>query len=82
MLVIIFGIILLAIGPFLVIKSDYFVENFGRIEWAEQHLGGGTFFFYKLLGVIFIFVGLLMVFNLFGPLLLWILSPIIPKPKV
>ena len=77
----IFGAILVIIGPFLVIKAEWFLENFGRIEWAEQHLGteGGTRLFYKLLGLIFIFFGLTMVFNLFGGIVYWIFSPLLPK---
>lgn len=50
---IIFGIIGIVIGAVLVIKTDWFVEFFGRIAWAELHLGtsGGTRLFYKLIGI-------------------------------
>jgi hypothetical protein len=75
----IFGFLLFISGPFLVIKTDWFLENVGRIDWAEQHLGGGTRFFFKLLGIIFIFFGLLMMFNLFGSLVMWIFGPLFPN---
>ncbi|MCX6740642.1 MAG: hypothetical protein NTZ49_05450 [Candidatus Parcubacteria bacterium] len=75
----IFGGIFFILGPILVAKTDWFVENVGRIEWAEQHLQGGTYFFFKLLGIGFVILGLLMIFNLFGPLILWMLGPILPK---
>jgi len=77
----IFGIILIIIGPILVIKSEWFLENFGRIEWAEQKLGaeGGTRLFYKLLGLLFIFFGLTMIFNFFGGIVQWVFSPLLPR---
>jgi hypothetical protein len=77
----VFGIILVLIGPFLVIKAEWFMENFGRIAWAEEKLGseGGTRLFYKLLGIIFIFFGMTMILGLFGGIVLWIFSPLLPK---
>ncbi|MFA5187793.1 MAG: hypothetical protein WC460_00340 [Patescibacteria group bacterium] len=77
----IFGVVLFILGPVLVFKSEWFLENFGRIEWAEKHLSteGGTRVFYKILGLIFMFFGLTMIFNLFGGIVLWIFSPLLPK---
>jgi len=77
----IFGAILIVLGFLLVLQTEWFLENLGRIEWAEAKFGseGGTRFFYKVLGLIFIFLGLTMVFGLFGDIVLWILSPLIPK---
>ncbi len=68
-------------GMLLVIKSEWFLENFGRIAWAEEKLGteGGTRFFYKILGLLFIFLGMLLLFNLFGGIVLWVFSPLIPS---
>ncbi len=50
------SLIVIAVGAILVIKSDWFVANFGTIGWAEAHLGseGGTRAFYKILGVLII----------------------------
>ena len=79
MFVQILGGFLFLMGPMLVIKTEWFLENVGRIEWAEQHLGGGTRLFFKLLGVVFIFLGLLMIFNLFGTMAFWLLGPLLPK---
>jgi hypothetical protein len=76
MFVQILGFIIFLMGPTLVIRTDWYLENVGRIEWAEQHLGGGTRFFLKLLGVAFIFLGLLMMFNLFGSLVMWVFGPL------
>lgn len=73
-------IITLAIGMgiILVIKTEWFVQNFGSIAWAEQHLGadGGSRLAYKLIGIILI-AGALMIatgtlqtifLNLFAPM--------------
>jgi len=53
MLITIVGIIGIVVGAFLIIKTEWFLKFFGRIEWAETHLGtsGGTRLFYKLLGI-------------------------------
>ncbi|KPJ86102.1 hypothetical protein AMJ57_00415 [Parcubacteria bacterium SG8_24] len=65
------GIVLMGIGSLLVIKTKWFLENFGRIDWAEQKLGsGGTWMFYKLLGIIIIFAGMMMATGLLGGFLL------------
>ncbi|PIY95461.1 MAG: hypothetical protein COY66_06695 [Candidatus Kerfeldbacteria bacterium CG_4_10_14_0_8_um_filter_42_10] len=51
--VFILGLIGIAIGAVLVIKTEWFLDFFGRIEWAERHLGteGGTRLFYKMIGI-------------------------------
>lgn len=52
----------IVVGSIMVIKSEWFLQNFGSIAWAEQHLGteGGTRLAYKLMGIILI-VGSLMI---------------------
>ncbi len=47
------GIIIVGIGFLIVWKSDWIMENFGRIPWAEAKLGteGGTRLLYKLIGI-------------------------------
>lgn len=56
------GVVLLAIGCILVIKSEWFLQNFGSIAWAEQKLGteGGSRLMYKLIGLVFIFIGFIV----------------------
>ncbi|MBI2415565.1 MAG: hypothetical protein HYV33_02790 [Candidatus Kerfeldbacteria bacterium] len=46
------GLVLIAIAIVLIVKTDWFLSFFGRIAWAEEHLGfeGGTRIFYKLIG--------------------------------
>ena len=50
------GIILISVGFIVVWKSDWIMNNFGRIPWAEAKLGmdGGTRLFWKLIGIIII----------------------------
>jgi len=65
---IIIGFLVVALGSALVIKTEWFVENFGTNAWAEEKLGtsGGSRLFYKLLGLIAIFFGFLLITNLFS----------------
>jgi hypothetical protein len=50
------GVICIGIGFVIIWKSDWLMNNFGRIAWAEEKLGmeGGTRLFYKLIGVVII----------------------------
>ncbi|MFA6423728.1 MAG: hypothetical protein WCV83_00245 [Candidatus Magasanikbacteria bacterium] len=61
------GIICVIVGSLLVLKTEWFHENFGTIGWAEEHLGtsGGSRLLYKLLGLVAIFIGFLLVTNMF-----------------
>lgn len=65
------GFLVIGIGTLLVMKTEWLVNNFGRIEWAEQHLGieGGTRIFYKLLGVVLILGAFLAMSGAFNSLL-------------
>jgi len=80
MLKVFIGLIITAIGFLLVIYSEWFLRNFGRVAWAEKYLGteGGTRLFYKFLGLLGIFIGLLIITGLFSSFAEWILSPLIP----
>ncbi len=57
------GIILIIIGAVIVVKSEWLLNNLGRIWFFEQHLGtiGGSRLGYKLIGLIIIFIGFIMV---------------------
>ncbi len=63
---IIIGLLLVAAGTVLIFKTEWFIQNFGTIAWAENNLGtsGGSRLFYKLLGLALIFVGMLVATNL------------------
>ncbi len=47
------GLLLIAGGIFLIVKTELLMSWFGRIAWAEEKLGteGGTRLFYKLIGM-------------------------------
>ncbi len=72
------GIIFIGIGFLIVWKSDWFMENFGRIEFAEKYLGsgwGGTRVFYKLLGILIIIIAFMYMSGLLQSILGSIFSP-------
>ena len=60
----------MAIGFFVVSKTDTFLNLFGRVEWAERKLGsGGSWTFYKLLGVGIAFLGVFIDTNIISDIL-------------
>ena len=79
MLKILLGIILVIIGFLFVAKSEWLLNNFGRIGFFEEHLGteGGSRLGYKLIGLFVIFIGFLVSTNMIGGFLGWILSPLL-----
>ena len=60
------GILLLLAGIVMVLKTEWFLLNFGSISWAEEHLGtnGGSRLMYKLLGLVLIFFAMLFLTNM------------------
>ena len=75
------GLIGIIVGVILVIKSEWFLANFGRIDWAEIHLGaeGGTRLLYKLIGLTAILVSILIMTGLIEGALLAIFGPLFGK---
>jgi len=74
---ILIGLIIILVGFLLIVKAEWFLNNFGRIGFFERHLSteGGTRLGYKLLGMIVIFVGMLILTDLIGGTMEWILGP-------
>ena len=72
------GLLLLAGGVMMVIKTEWLLNNFGRIAWFEEHLGteGGSRLGYKIVGMVLIFFGLLTLTGLSGGFANWALSPL------
>jgi len=64
----IFGIIFIIVGFTMIWKTQGWFSFFGRVAWAEKHLGteGGSRLFYKLIGILVIFFGLLLVTGLYN----------------
>ena len=73
------GILITAVGAFLVIKTEWFVNNFGRIAWFEDKLGseGGTRLGYKLIGILFLIVGVIVMTGSGTAFMQWLLSPLL-----
>ncbi|MEK7637243.1 MAG: hypothetical protein AAB402_02525 [Patescibacteria group bacterium] len=67
------SLIVIAVGAFMVIKTQWIYDFTGPIDWAEQHLGteGGTRLFIKLLGVLLILGAFLGVTGILGN---WVLA--------
>ena len=76
---ILLGLAIIALGVAIAIKSEAFLSFFGRISFFEKHLGteGGSRLGYKLVGLIFIFIGMLIMTNMIGGFLEWLLSPLL-----
>lgn len=57
---ILIGLIGVIIGALVVMKSEWFLNNLGAVQWAEEKLGteGGSRLFYKLIGLAIIFFGI------------------------
>ena len=66
------GFLIIIVGFFFIWKAYWIVSYFGRIEWAEEKLSlsGGTKFFWKMFGLLIIFLGFLTIFNLLGGIIL------------
>ena len=74
----ILGLIMIVVGTLVVIKSEWILQNFGRVAWFEKNLGaeGGSRLGYQLMGVLVIFFGLLFMTGLISGFMGWIVSPL------
>ena len=67
----ILGLLITAVGFLVVWKSDWLMNNFGRIGFAEKHLGteGGSRLMYKIIGLLIIVIGFMYATDLTDTLL-------------
>ena len=74
------GLIALAVGVGVILKTEWIVQNFGTNSWAENKLGvnGGSRLLYKFIGLAIIFIGFLLVTNMFGGFLEGTIGRIFP----
>ncbi|NTU99000.1 hypothetical protein HGA64_03270 [Candidatus Falkowbacteria bacterium] len=77
------GLLVAVIGIAMVIKTEFLVNNFGRIPFFDKYLGseGGTRLGYKLIGILVGFIGILLATNLFNNFMEWVLSPLTSVSK-
>ncbi|MEO8065938.1 MAG: hypothetical protein ABI643_03770 [Candidatus Doudnabacteria bacterium] len=69
------GLIGVVIGILLIRYSVAITDMLGRVDWAEEHLRGGlagTYSLYRIVGIIFIVLSLLYMFNIIG----FLISPL------
>ncbi len=81
---IVLGLLIFAIGILLVLKSDWFLNNFGRISWFEEVFGssGGSRLGYKLIGFVFIFIGIIFMTGSGNSFMTWLLGPLMKYNQV
>ncbi|MBT4942233.1 MAG: hypothetical protein HOL80_03465 [Candidatus Magasanikbacteria bacterium] len=73
----ILSILAIALGVYMVIKTEWFLQNFGRSAWAEDKLGGGgTRLMYKVLGIIIIFISLSVMTGSMEGMVMAVLGPL------
>lgn len=64
------GIVVAIVGFLMILKTATVMEWFGRVDWAEDKFGpGGSYTFWKLIGVIIVFVGIFISTNLISDIL-------------
>jgi len=80
---IILGLVGIAIGTLMVMKTESLVSSFGPIYFFDKYLGseGGTRLGYKLIGLFIIFISMLIATNMIDGFLMWILGPLINRQK-
>ncbi|MBD3281315.1 hypothetical protein GF391_01055 [Candidatus Uhrbacteria bacterium] len=67
---IIIGLILVALGAAMVIKTNKFQEFFGEMAWTYKYLGaGGTRLMYNFIGLLLCFIGFMVMTNLWSAFL-------------
>lgn len=78
----IIGLIGVVIGFLITWKTDWILENFGHLEWAEEKLGaGGTRLFWKLFGIVVIFFSIGQMFGLWHQTIINLLTPLFSSLK-
>jgi hypothetical protein len=77
---ILIGLLILGGGAFMVIRTSFFLNFFGHMEWAERKLGGGgSHLLYKVLGIVLCIVGIMVATNLWDAFLQATLGSVIPR---
>jgi hypothetical protein len=67
---ILLGLGIIVVGYLMALKTNWFLDILGPVEWAERHIvGGGTRTFYKLLGMLIIIIGIIVVTDLYDEII-------------
>ncbi len=82
MIKIIIGLIIVIVGTFFVIKTEVIFSILGRVNVFEKFLGtGNSRFGYKLLGIFFIFIGIITMTNMIGGFINFVFGPLLQYSK-
>ncbi len=74
---IIIGLIIVLVGFHMVWKTEFYLDFLGRSEFAETKIGpGGTRLFYKLLGSLVCFLGILVMTNVIQGIIIGVFGPL------
>ena len=66
------GLLVAGAGVVFILYTEWFIQNFGSIAWAEQNLGtnGGSRLMYKLIGLGIIFIGFVIFTDMWNDFLM------------
>lgn len=79
---ILIGSILVVLGAVLVIRTNWFMDFFGSMDFADRYLGGGgSRLMYKLIGILISLIGFMYATNLWNAFLQATLGSILPQPQ-
>ncbi|PLX26720.1 hypothetical protein C0583_06860 [Candidatus Parcubacteria bacterium] len=75
------GLIAIIAGYFIVRKTEWLMNNLGRMQFFESKLStmGGSRVGYKLIGLGLLFIGILMITNLTDGFVEWLASLFMPR---
>ena len=73
---VLWGLGIMLFGALMTVKARSMQGIFGKVNWAEANLRGGTAQFYKLLGILISVIGILIATSLIQGLVLKLLSPL------
>jgi len=76
---VIVGLLITVVGVILLAKTEWFMNNFGRMAWFEDKLGssGGSRLGYKLVGIVFTFIGVIVMTGSGSAFVMWLLGPLL-----
>jgi len=68
------GLLICVAGFYSVRKPDIALDIVGQVDFAEKYVPGGSYAFFKLIGIIIILVGFMVMTNLYGQMINWFLD--------
>lgn len=75
----ILGLVMIAAGTIIIIKTEWFLSNFGRLSWFEDKFGysGGSRLGYKIIALLFIALGVIFFTGSGSSFMNWFLAPLL-----